>query len=393
MDVIQPDSLQLLETVAALFLWFIVYLLLGILPLVALLYGIFYLLTLPMRRNERVRLFLDLLEIGIKDGRSPEASVLEAASCNDRALGVRFHHLAAHLSSGIRLSQALDEVPKSAPPQIRAMLTTGERIGDITKVLPACRQLLRDGVSQVRSAQNYLVVLAFGVTPLSIMVMLLFRIKVMPSFKAVFETMLEGSSLPAFTRFVFGADEAGFFTIIQLAILFLLWIATAIYLAGPRLHDWLGGGSSFAFALPWRRKRLQRDFSAMLAILLDSGVPEAEAVLLAGDSTANLIMRRRAERVQNRLKQGVNLADALRLMDRAPEFHWRISNALERGAGFLSALAGWHEALDAKAFQLEQSAAQVTTTGLVLLNGTIVACIILAIFLCLIQLINQATLW
>ena len=80
-------------------------------------------------------------------------------------------------------------------------------------------------------------------------------------------------------------------------------------------------------------------------------------------------------------------------MDRAPEFHWRISNALERGAGFLRALAGWHEALDAKAFQLEQSAAQVTTTGLVLLNGTIVACIILAIFLCLIQLINQATLW
>ena len=93
------------------------------------------------------------------------------------------------------------------------------------------------------------------------------------------------------------------------------------------------------------------------------------------------------------MQEGVKLAEALRLMDRAPEFHWRISNALERGSGFLRALAGWHEALDAKAFQLEQSAAQVTTTGLVLLNGTIVACIILGIFLALIQLINQATLW
>ena len=31
------------------------------------------------------------------------------------------------------------------------------------------------------------------------------------------------------------------------------------------------------YLLPWRRKRLQRDFSTMLAILLDSGVPESEA--------------------------------------------------------------------------------------------------------------------
>ena len=80
-------------------------------------------------------------------------------------------------------------------------------------------------------------------------------------------------------------------------------------------------------------------------------------------------------------------------MDNTPEFHWRISNALARGAGFLRALTGWHEALDAKAFQLEQSAAQITTTGLVLLNGVIVASIIVAIFLALVQLINQATLW
>src|SRR5262245_41280026 len=165
MDVVQPASLQTLQTIGGLFLWFIVYLLLGILPLFALLYAIFYLLTLPMRRNERVRLFLDLLEIGIKDGRSPEASVLEAASCNDRAFGVQFHHLAARLSSGVRLSQALNDVPKAAPPQIRGMIAAGERIGDLAKVLPACRQLLRDDVSHVRRAQDHLVDVACRLTP------------------------------------------------------------------------------------------------------------------------------------------------------------------------------------------------------------------------------------
>jgi len=47
-------------------------------------------------------------------------------------------------------------------------------------------------------------------------------------------------------------------------------------------------------------------------------------------------------------------------MDAAGEFQWRVSNGLRHGHGFLQALAGWHDALDAKAFQLEQAAAQVT---------------------------------
>ena len=63
------------------------------------------------------------------------------------------------------------------------------------------------------------------------------------------------------------------------------------------------------------------------------------------------------------------------------------------GRGFLSALNGWHEALDAKAFQQEQAAAQLTTTALVLFNGFIVACVVIGLFLPLVALIGAATLW
>jgi hypothetical protein len=59
----------------------------------------------------------------------------------------------------------------------------------------------------------------------------------------------------------------------------------------------------------------------------------------------------------------------------------------------VKALSGWHEALDAKAFQQEQTAAQVATTLLVLLNGAIVACFVIGMFVALIQLINNAILW
>ena len=366
------------------------------LPLVfGVLYAFYFLLTLPMRRNERARIFLDLLELGLQSGRTAEGAIVEAAASRDPGLSVRFHLLAAHLRNGERLSVALEKVPRLLPAQIRAMLKTGERIGDLQKVLPACRQQLRDGVSQDRGAHNYLVLLAFCITPASLVVPMLIAVRVLPAFRMISEGM--GSiQLPAFTELVFNSGRI--FLGLQFAFLLLLWTLMILYVGGPRLHGWIGRWlpnvpDRVAFLLPWRRKRLQRDFSTMLAALLDASVPEAEAVKLAAESTANLAMIRRGEKVSALLAQGVKLTVAIRQMDDSGELRWRISNALQSSGGFLRALAGWHEALDARAFQLEQATAQVATTTLVLVNGLVVAAIVIAIFLMLINLLNQAVLW
>jgi type II secretory pathway component PulF len=375
---------------------FIVFLLLGVMPICGVSYAIYWLLTLPLRRNERARMFLDLLELGLREGRTPEAAVAGAAASRDRSLGVRFHLLAAHIEAGLRLSQALERVPRLLPPQVCAMLKTGERIGDIRKVLPACRLLLRDSVSHVRSALNYLILLAFAVSPAVVIVPVALRIYVMPKFKEVFAGMLEGVSLPAFTRLVFGGSTITM--AIQLGIIAIIWLAALAYVGGPRLYGWLhhvlpGLQDWLLTRLPWRRERLQRDFSAMLAVLLDAEVPEAEAVSLAAQSTANLAIIGRAQRVRKLLQEGVKLPEALRVLDSSKELQWRLSNALRRGAGFVRALTGWHEALDARAFQSEQAAAQVITTVLVLINGLIVASVMIAVFLVIIQLVNQSSVW
>jgi type IV pilus assembly protein PilC len=296
----------------------------------------------------------------------------------------------------MRFTQALERVPRLLPPQICAMLKTGERIGDIRKVLPACRALLKDGVSQVRGALNYLVLLAFAVTPFTVIVPLLLRVKVLPSYKAVFEGMLDGQLLPAFTRFVFATNGIGI--IIQVAFLCLVWLAMFAYIGGPRLQRWIqyalpGVPDWASWQFPWRRKRLHRDFSAMLAVLLDANVPEVEAVALAGEATNNCMLRHRADRVRSLLVKGVKLPEAIHVLDNSKELSWRLTNALRRGSGFLCALAGWHDALDAKAFQLEQAAAQIATALLVLLNGLIVGSIVVAIFLALINILNGAALW
>jgi type II secretory pathway component PulF len=361
----------------------------------AILYGIYFIVTIPMRRNERARLFLDLVELGLQNGQKTEAAIIDAARNNDRVTGARFQLLAAYLQKHMRLGEALDKVPRLLPTQLNAMLKAGERIGDVAKVLPACRRLLGDGVSHVRGALNYLLILVFVVSPAAIVIPLILNIVVIPKFKEVFAGMLEGG-LPAFTIFVLGSSHI--MLRLQIAVILITWFLLFAYIGGPRARGWfsvlLGPLPDWIqFLLPWRRKRLQRDFSAMLAVLLDARVPESEAVALAGDSTANSIIRRRAQRIRNALANGVKLPEAIRAIDDSGELHWRLSNALQRGRGFLNALNGWHEALDAKAFQQEQAAAQLTTTAMVLFNGFIVACVVLAMFLPLIALINAAALW
>ncbi|MDW8310478.1 MAG: type II secretion system F family protein, partial [Verrucomicrobiales bacterium] len=185
---------------------------------------------------------------------------------------------------------------------------------------------------------------------------------------------------------------------IQCALLVGLWLAALLYLIGPRAREiaarwWPGLVDGLLLRLPWRRKRLQRDFSAMLAVLLDSGVPEVEAVTLAAETTRNAVFVRRAGRVREQLAGGVPLPEALQALDDSGELRWRVENARHGRSGFRAALAGWHEALDAKAFQLEQAAAHLATTALVLFNGALIGTLTVATFLVLIGIIGEAVLW
>jgi type II secretory pathway component PulF len=344
-------------------------------------FWIHFLFTLPMRRAERARLFLDLVEDALNRGQAVEEMVLSLAQKRDHTVGVRFHWLAACLESGLRFDEALDKVPRFMPPQITAMLHVGNRLGDLRKVLPACREILRDHPAGVRSAMNYLMLAAFFFSPAFFIVLLCTAVFIIPKFKDVAAGM--GITLPSETIFIFA--NANWFIIYEAVICLSLAVLTVAYVGGPGivrkwqfrgfpLVDWI------AWRLPWKQKRLQRTFSAMLSVLLDGGVPEAEAVRLAGDCTANEICRHRAARVLAALERGVKLEEAVHALDDSGEFRWRLGNATHARGGFLEALRGWHAFLDARAFQQEEATAHVVTSAIVILNGVLVALITIAIF-------------
>jgi type II secretory pathway component PulF len=380
----------LLELPLAVLLWVLFWL--G--PFLGSLWIGYYLMSLRMRRQERARFFLDMIETGLKDGRRPEDTIISIARSRDPSPGPQFYLLAAYLEKGFSLREALEKVPRFLSPQVSAMLQIGLRIGDVTKIFPACRQLSRDAVSQTRGAFNYLMLLAFVGLPTNIVLFSILQIYVFPQFAFLFD----GFGMPNAPGLILLMRFKWLILAFQALLLLIVWTTAFVYLDGPRLFEWLDLHTKplldrVYYLLPWRRKRLQRDFSGMLAILLDAEVPEPEALAAAGDCTANQVFRARTQRALAALRNGATLSDAVQKVDDSGEFRWRLTQALHGHGGFFRAIAGWNESLDAKAFQEEQATAQAVTTGMVVLNGALVGLIVVSVFSALVSLINSEVLW
>jgi type II secretory pathway component PulF len=162
---------------------------------------IHFFLTLPMRRMENARLFLDLLESALQRGQAVEQMILSLSQSRDRTVGVRFHLLAAHIESGLSFMAALEKVPRFLPLQISAMLRAGEKLGDLRRVLPACREILQDRPAAVRSAVHYMILVVLFFSPVFVGVATVTMTFVIPRFEGV----AEGSNarLWPLTQFVF----------------------------------------------------------------------------------------------------------------------------------------------------------------------------------------------
>ncbi len=382
------------------------------------LYVLYFLLSLPFRRAERARLFLEVVEEGARTG-SVERFLVRVAEARESSLGVRFHLLTIWLTKGVPLDEALTKVPRLLPPDTVALLRVGREAGQLAAVLPLCRERLRDAGAAVRLAQGRMLMLLCGVLPLQLFVFTLMRVAVWPKFREI--------------GFDMGAD----LTVLELTMEQFIWLWPLVFLAfgapvllglfghvtGPRAWTllpvllpafghrllnrcgWLVRlPDALALRLPWKRLRVERNFARVLAQLLDLGLPEERAVRLAADSTANSVFIARAARAADALARGTKLPDALALLDDSRELRWRLDTAARAvrpsegsaglpPTGFQTALAGWVAGLDAKAFRAEQVAAHLLSAGFVLANGGLVALVCTGTMQMLISLIAVAGEW
>ena len=237
--------------------------------------------------------------------------VLEKQERNKTLKGI-IGELALAIEGGSTFSEALAQHPKVFNRLFVNMVKAGELGGVLEVVLTRLAEFMEKAQKikgKVVSAMFYPI--AVLVVATAILAILL--VKVIPKFKEVFEGLLEGKQLPAFTRFVMGVSDivknnflvaAG--VVAGVVIIFLLIIKTKL---GRKVFDQVK--LKVPILGPVISKVAIARFSRTLGTLISSGVPILQALNIVKETAGNVIVGNAVAAVHDSVKEGETITAPL----------------------------------------------------------------------------------
>jgi type II secretory pathway component PulF len=382
MDTSAPLSLSLLQ-----------WLLMGIMVALAILFvlaglvAIHWLISLPSRRRERARHFLYLLELAHRDGLNPEAVIIDACRSGDTSIPARLHLLAAYLEGGVPLASAMRLIPSLLPTDIRAMVGVGLKAGRMGSVLGPARMTLEEPEQKGEASLTVVIEILLISVFLSGLLMFSCSIVLLPKLRQILVDMMAANGTARFGWLTeFAMAQTPIMMVILVIMTGLLFVVGFTRIVGPRLA--LVELDALRLSLPWHRQRAHRDFAAILALQLDAGVPEEEALTEAAAATGNGSIQRRLPKAIAALRRGATLDLAVAAIDDRPEFLWRLRNGLAAPGSTVTAMRGWVSQLNASAHRNELIAGQSFAAAMLIAQAILVGAFVCGIFLALITLIE-----
>jgi type II secretory pathway component PulF len=358
-------------------------------------FAAYYVLSAPFRRIDCANLVVELNELAAATGRNPEDLFKQLGG-----LGVggvpharKFSRLSDLMQSGRSFIESLRVFHSLLPGEVFGAMELARNERGSQLLAKLSRAHLEDGVSRAQNSFKLFSSSLLILIPTSLLIGIGAMNFIMPKFKDVLADMI-GSGLPEITEFLLSLYDTGLAMVIPtLLIVFVVFLTVAHLFGLSASHD--TGSllnrlfSRLAWLMPWRRNRIKRNFIWIFCELLDSGVPEAEAIEAAAAATKNSVVRGRAAKAADDLRNGQPLAKALRRFDRRADLAWRVENAGHGSATFRETLEGWTNHLSALAYKQQQSAFYYAFTLLTLFNGLCVLCIALVIFMPLAAMIER----
>jgi type IV pilus assembly protein PilC len=238
---------------------------------------------------------------------------------------------------------------------------------------------------KVRSALVYPIILFV----LMISVLMLLVLKVFPIFQEVLASL--GGDLPASTAFIF--EISG---LLQRSVVWVLAVIAVAILGlvfysrtkpGGLLSDSLKLKSTFVRKVYQRLVALR--FAQGLSMMVRSGIPFEDAILLSAPLTGNQYSQKRIEEAQAAVSQGVSVVEALKATSIFPDlFIQMLSVGFKSGQvdTMLPKLAEIYEVELDRATRKMTSAIEPT---LVIVLSVVVAAILLTVMLPMIQIMSS----
>jgi general secretion pathway protein F len=293
----------------------------------------------------------------------------------------------SEVMGGASLSDALSHHPRDFADIYRALVASGEQIGQLAKVLSR----LADYIER-RNALVQKVKLAFTypaiVTVVAFAIVIFLLTYVVPQIVSVFANTKQ--KLPLLTVLMLAVSDFvrnyGWMVLVVVVALGFAW-RTALKNADIKLrwHTWLLTAPLYG---KFERSLNTARFASTLAITTGSGVPILRALQTSRDTLSNVAMRQQVEEAANSVREGVGLARALSAHKHFPPMLIHMIRAGEI-TGELPAML--ERASNAQEQDLERRAltiAGLLEPALILAMGVVVLLIVLAVLMPIIE-INQ----
>ena len=221
--------------------------------------------------------------------------------------------IAENIEGGSQLSEALAHHPKIFNRLYVNMVRAGEVGGALEITLRRLAEFMEKAQKikgKVKSAMFYPCAVMFVATAI-MGVMLVF---VIPRFKTVFDGLLGGAPMPAFTTFVLTISDfaknhfvLALLAAVTVAVSFTLTLKTQV---GRLAFDHFKLKSP-VFGPLFRKLAISR-FARTLGTLLSSGVPVLQALTIVRETAGNVVVGNLISTVHDCVKEGENITTPLR---------------------------------------------------------------------------------
>lgn len=297
--------------------------------------------------------------------------------------------LALSIEGGSTFSEGLAQHPKVFNRLFVNMVKAGE-LGGVLEVVLARLSEFMEKAQKIKGKVIAAMFYPCAVLVVATVILGILMVMVVPKFKEVFQGMLEGAQLPAFTRLVLGISEIiKDHFLYALAALFVVWVIFMLIIrtkAGRRIFDKVK--LKMPIVGPVVTKVAISRFTRTLGTLVSSGVPILQALTIVKETSGNVIVGAAVGAVHDSVKEGETITAPLEASRVFPPMVVSMVDVGEQTGALPEMLLKIADNYDEEVDNAVAAMTSLLEPVMIVFLAVIVGSIVIAMFLPLIALMN-----
>ena len=295
--------------------------------------------------------------------------------------------LASRIEEGFSFTEALKEFPQSFDRLFISLVSAGEKAGDMAGVLDRTASYL-ERKSKIQQDITGALIYPAVLLSLAFIIVSLMLIFVVPSVVDQFANL--NQELPLITRWLIGLSN--FISGPALWILLILVLSLLFSFRFFGVEKLFTIVDKYLLKIPVLKGFLINSnlarFTTSLSILRNNDIPIVQALEISTATISNSHLRSNLEKSLSRVSEGISLAQCLSSVPQIPPMVTQLVASGERSGELENMLSKAADFLDMEFQQSTKIAMNLLEPMVVVIMGTIVACIVVAVLLPLIQMNN-----